>query len=79
MHHRIKGYRCLMIPSQNKWALDLLLEAPSPRESPPYPDLIEFSTAAELAAVVDILRHTQEATFDPDYGQIITRDATPGK
>ena len=80
MHYRIKGYRTLMIPSENKWALDLRLEV---NYQPGVPhvatDLIEFSTVEELAAVAAILHHSGAATFDPDSKQIVTEDETLSK
>lgn len=76
---RIKEYRSILIPSQNRWGLGLSLEAASPAEPNPASDIISFSSVVELAAALDILRHAREATYNLEDGAIIIPSVALGR
>ncbi len=70
---KIKSYSIHAEPSKNLWWLALELEDGSK------PDGLPFSSAAELDAMLNILRHTRTAVFIPDIRAIETAGSIPGE
>lgn len=62
----VKRYSTISIPSKNKWWLALELGDGSK------PDGLQVSSAADLAALCDILSHSRAATYDADTGTLQT-------
>lgn len=70
---KIKRYAIHVVPSKNEWWLSLELEDGS------MPGGIRVGSAADLAGLVELLRHAREPVFYPDTGVIETIYVPPGE
>jgi hypothetical protein len=65
VNKQVKKYATASIPSKNRWRLSLEFEDGSKAG-------LQVASAADLAALCDILRHTSSAVYDENTGTLET-------